>query len=61
MKLNDREPDDFSLKMPCYLTVLSDNTKMWTDHLIREGLRLVEAVEYMHSRKVDIKESNIFV
>jgi serine/threonine protein kinase len=64
VKLNDREPDVFALKMPRYLTVLSDYTKMWTDHLIREGLRLVEAVEYMHSRNVvhmDIKESNIFV
>ena len=64
VKLNDREPDIFSLKMPRYLTVLSDYTKMWTYHLIREGLRLVEAVEYMHSRNVvhmDIKESNIFV
>ena len=62
VKLNDREPDVFALKMPRYLTVLSDYTKMWTDHLIREGLRLVEAVEYMHARNVvhvDIKLSNI--
>ena len=46
VKLNDGEPNVFALKMPRFLTVLSDYTKMWTYHLIREGLRLVEAVEY---------------
>ena len=29
VKLNDREPDVFALKMPRYLTVLSDYTR-WT-------------------------------
>ena len=38
-----------------------DSVSRSIELFIREGLRLVEAVEYMHSRKVDIKESNIFV
>jgi serine/threonine protein kinase len=64
VRLNEGVADVIALKMPRYLTVLSDHTKLWPGHLIREGRRLVEAVEFIHARNIvhmDIKESNIFL
>ena len=53
-----------ALKMPLYHFTLLQNPKCWPTELLREGQRLKEAIEFMHSRGVihmDIKASNIFI
>ena len=53
-----------ALVMPRYLTTVAQSAKFYEEVINREGLRLVTAVDYMHSKRLvhmDIKGSNIFV
>ena len=54
------------LKLPRYMCTLGDqnNTRCWPRELLEEGIRMREAVQFMHQRGVvhtDIKAPNIFI
>lgn len=53
-----------ALKMPKYVNTVASSAKFFYSTLNREGLRLVEAIAYMHSKNLvhmDIKGANIFI
>ena len=53
-----------ALVMPRYLTTIALSAKFFDEVINREGMRLVTAIDYLHSKKLvhmDIKGSNIFV
>jgi serine/threonine protein kinase len=53
-----------ALVMPRYLTTVAQSAKFYDEIINREGLRLVDALDYMHSKQLvhmDVKGTNIFV
>ena len=53
-----------ALLMPTYARTLTDNPMSFENVLVRQGHRLIEALEFMHSHELthnDIKGDNIFI